>query len=65
MFSGRVYGPLTVEELLGSSIVEGEVEDGLIRFQADGKTFSLVRGGEGIKLSSMESLDRLYEVGSL
>jgi len=62
MFHGRAYGPIKVNELLDARIVEGK-KDGAISFTIGDKSFSLVSGNQGIRLTEMESLDRLFEVG--
>lgn len=62
MFHGKVYGPMRVNDLLNSRIVEGQREDA-ISFTIREKSFSLVSVNQGIRLTEMESLDRLFEVG--
>jgi len=63
MFEGRLYGPLTVDELLGAGLVVGEDPRALLTFEAGGRRYSLVSGG-GEPLSRMVTLDRVYEVGA-
>jgi ABC-2 type transport system ATP-binding protein len=62
MVEGRVYGRLSVGELLDSSIVLGKREDSTISIDVGGRTVSLVKGGEGYRISGFESLDKLYEL---
>lgn len=62
MFHGKAYGPVRIKDLLNSRIVEGQRE-GAIVFTIREKTFSLMFGNQGIRLTEMESLDRLFEVG--
>jgi ABC-type multidrug transport system ATPase subunit len=62
MFHGRVYGPMKVDDLLKSRIVEGHREDA-ISFTIGEKSFSLVSGDDGLCLTEIDSLDRLFEVG--
>ncbi|MEM2940996.1 MAG: ABC transporter ATP-binding protein [Thermoproteota archaeon] len=62
MFHGKTCEPVRVNGLLNSRIVEGQRE-GAISFTIREKTFSLVSGNQGICLTEMESLDRLFEVG--
>lgn len=60
MIDGRAYGPIGVGDLIRSALVEGRAEG--LTFEIDGRKFSIVPGGSGIKLSELDSLDRLYEV---
>ena len=60
MIGGRVYGPVQVKELMKSTLVEGKA--GGLSFEIEDKVFSIVPEGTGIKLSELDSLDRLYEV---
>ncbi|RLF06335.1 MAG: hypothetical protein DRK00_01920 [Thermoprotei archaeon] len=62
MFEGKVYGPLRAEELAHASLVRGEVEGALLRFEAAGEVYSIVHGAGGEPLSKLVSLDRIYEV---
>ena len=62
MFDGKVYGPITVSNLVDSSMVEGVSEKAVLTFRVGGKVFSLVEGAEGVKLTGIDSLDRLFEV---
>jgi ABC-type Mn2+/Zn2+ transport system ATPase subunit len=62
MFHGKAYGPMKVNDLLDARIVEGQRENAL-NFKIRERSFSLVSGKQGIRLTEMESLDRLFEVG--
>jgi hypothetical protein len=63
MFEGALYGPLLVEELLKAEISMADEPDALLRLKVSNKTVSLVRGeGKGTLLTSLENLDRVYEL---
>lgn len=63
MFEGVLYGPLLVEELLKAEILMAEKPDALLTLRVSDKTVSLVRGeGRGTLLTSLENLDRIYEL---
>ncbi|MDH7556149.1 MAG: hypothetical protein ACQXXL_01400 [Candidatus Methanosuratincola sp.] len=63
MFEGVLYGPLLVEELLKAEILMADEPDALLRLKVSGKKVSLVRGeGRGTLLTSLENLDRIYEL---
>ncbi len=63
MFEGLIYGPLLVEELLKAKISMADEPDSLLRLKLMDKTVSLVRGeGRGTLLTSLENLDRIYEL---
>jgi ABC-2 type transport system ATP-binding protein len=63
MFEGVLYGPLLVEELLKAEIFMADEPDALLRLKVSGKMVSLVRGeGRGTLLTSLENLDRIYEL---
>lgn len=63
MFEGVLYGPLLVEELLKAEILMADEPDALLRLKVSGKVVSLVRGeGRGTLLTSLENLDRIYEL---
>jgi ABC-type Mn2+/Zn2+ transport system ATPase subunit len=63
MFEGILYGPLLVEELLKARISMIDEPDSLLRLKLMDKTVSLVRGeGRGTLLTSLENLDRIYEL---
>ncbi len=59
---GRMFGPVEVEELLSMRITVGEEAGAILKLQASGKIVSLVREEKGTLLSSLESLDRIYEL---
>jgi ABC-type Mn2+/Zn2+ transport system ATPase subunit len=63
MFEGNLYGPLIVEELLKAEISMTDEPNALLRLKVSDKTVSLVRGeGKGTLLTSLENLDRVYEL---
>jgi ABC-type multidrug transport system ATPase subunit len=63
MFEGVLYGPLIVDELLKAEISMADEPDALLRLKVSDKIVSLVRGkGKGTLLTSLENLDRIYEL---
>lgn len=62
IFEGRLYGPLEVRDLVGASLVPGDVEGALLKFEASGRAFSIVPGGGGQPLTNLVTLDRIYEL---
>jgi ABC-type Mn2+/Zn2+ transport system ATPase subunit len=63
MFEGVLYGPLIVEELLKAEISMTDEPNALLRFKVSDKIVSLIRGGgKGTLLTSLENLDRIYEL---
>ena len=62
MFEGRLYGPVHVSELLGSSLILGEDPNAIMRFQVLGKWYSLVKGEKGEVLTRIATLDKVYEL---
>ncbi len=61
MIQGRVYGPIDATRLPDLSIVKGRRSDAELTIRVDDEYYSLV-SGEGLRISEMDSLDRLYEV---
>ncbi len=61
VFSGRLWGPIGAEELLGSGVVRGRARDAILVVEANGFVMSLVRG-RGEPLTRLVSLDHVYEV---
>ena len=60
---GLIYGPVMLEEFLEASIVEEERDGALMTVIVGGKKLSIIKSSsEGIKLDSIDSLNRLYEV---
>ncbi|EZQ11383.1 MULTISPECIES: ATP-binding cassette domain-containing protein [Acidianus] len=59
---GKIYGPVKVNDVLSSSIVEGEMPESLISFDINGKKISLVKGDKGLRFDSLGSLNRIYRV---
>ncbi|AWR98545.1 ATP-binding cassette domain-containing protein [Metallosphaera hakonensis] len=62
LVSNKLQGPVTVLELLESSIVEGEREDALLTIDVMGKKISLVKGDSGMKFGALGSLNRNYGI---
>lgn len=61
MVSGRLYGPIEASALPRMGLVRGRAEEAALVIEVDGDYVSLVESG-GTPISSMDSLDRLYEV---
>ncbi|WP_069808103.1 ATP-binding cassette domain-containing protein [Vulcanisaeta thermophila] len=62
MIEGRLYGPLSVGQLMNSSIVEGKAANALLTLNIAGSEYSLVEGGAGVRFDVLGSLNRLYGV---
>lgn len=62
MFDGKLYGPLSSDELLKSSLIIGETPDTLISVEISGKKISIVKGDVGKPLTDIITLDRIYEL---
>ena len=62
MFEGRLYGSASVEKLLNVRMTPRDEPGAVLRMEVSGKTISLVRGEKGTLLTSLESLDRVYEL---
>jgi len=62
IFEGRVYGPVEAKDLVGASLVSGDVENALLRFETSGRIFSILPGGGGQPLTNLVTLDRVYEL---
>ncbi len=61
MVSGRLYGPVEASKLPELGLEEGEKPGAELVIEVDERKVSLVRGG-GLRISEIDSLDRLYEV---
>ncbi len=59
IFSGRLYGPFPVEDLLECGIVRGSSEEALVTIETPRGKVSLVKGS-GKPLTSIYSMDMLY-----
>ncbi len=62
IFEGVAYGPVEAGKLAAAKLVKGEASRPLLTFQAAGSTYSLVEVDEGSELTSMVTLDRVYEL---
>ncbi len=62
MCEGRLYGPAEVRDLLRSSITVGDEPDAVMRVEAGGRVISVVREEKGTPLTSIENLDRIYDM---
>jgi hypothetical protein len=62
MFEGALYGPVLVEELFKAKFSLREEAKAIIKLMVSGKTVSLVKGGRGKPVLSLESLDKIYEL---
>jgi ABC-type Mn2+/Zn2+ transport system ATPase subunit len=63
MFEGTLYGPLLVEDLLKAEISLAEEPDPLLRLEISGRMVNIIRGkGKGTLLTSLENLDKMYQL---
>jgi len=63
MFEGIIYGPLAVKDLLKARISTTEEADALLQLRLQNKTVSIVRERHrGTLLTSLENLDKIYEI---
>jgi ABC-2 type transport system ATP-binding protein len=63
MFEGMLYGPLSVKELLRAEISLKDEPKALLKVKVSGKTVSILEGrGAGTLLTSLENLDKIYEL---
>ncbi|MEM1893510.1 MAG: hypothetical protein QXV95_07965 [Sulfolobales archaeon] len=62
IFEGRVYGPVEARELVGASLVPGDVENALLRFETSRGIFSILPDAGGQPLTNLVTLDRIYEL---
>ena len=63
MFEGLIYGPVSVKDLLNANISFVEDPDALLTIKVANKTISILKGGtKGTLLSSLENLDRIYDL---
>lgn len=61
VFGGKLWGPISADELLVSGVVRGRASDAILVVETDGFVMSLVRG-RGEPLTRLVSLDHVYEV---
>jgi len=62
MIEGALYGPVKVEDLLNSSIVEGEQKEAILTIEVLKRKYSIIKERGGIKFGELGSLNRLYGV---
>lgn len=63
MFEGLLYGPVSVDNLLSAEISFVQVANALLTLKVSNRTVSIVRaGGGGTLLTSLENVDRIYEL---
>jgi len=63
MFEGILYGPLSVKKLLKAEISLKDEPKALLKVKVSGKTVSILEGrGAGTLLTSLENLDKIYEL---
>jgi len=63
MFEGLLYGPVSVKDLLQAKISLADVPKALLKVKVSDKTISLLKGRRsGTLLTSLENLDRIYEI---
>ena len=63
MFEGTLSKPLSVKSLLKAEIIFDDKPDALLKVKVSNKTVSILEGsGRGTLLTSLENLDRIYEL---
>ncbi|QGA53694.1 ATP-binding cassette domain-containing protein [Sulfolobus sp. E5-1-F] len=64
LINGRIYGPISVADLIEANVVEGDVENSILTIQLhDGRKISFVKSTQmGAKLTNLGSIDRIYGV---
>jgi len=62
MFEGILYGPVSVRDLLKAEISFADEPGALLRVRVADKTVSLLEGSGGTLLTSLENLDKIYEL---
>jgi ABC-2 type transport system ATP-binding protein len=63
MFEGRLYGPILVKDILNARISFADEPKALLKVKVSNKTVSILEGGKkGTLLSSLENLDRIYDL---
>ena len=63
MFEGTLSRPLSVKDLLNAEIIFDDKPDALLKVKVSNKTVSILEGsGRGTLLTSLENLDRIYEL---
>jgi len=62
MFEGRIYGPMTSEDLKNASIAVGKHEGAILTIETSRGPISLIKEGEGRSLTDLISLDKVYEL---
>lgn len=63
MFEGVLCGPVLVEDLLRARLSLKDEPGALIKMKVSGKSISLIKGRRGKPILSLESLDKIYELG--
>ncbi|MEM1508263.1 MAG: ATP-binding cassette domain-containing protein [Thermofilaceae archaeon] len=62
MVDGRIFGPAPAGKLASARIVKGKVESPLLRVSLEETELSFVEEGAGEPVSSLLTLDRLYDI---
>lgn len=62
IFEGSLYGSARVGDLLSSKIVFTDSPGAILKIKISDRTVSIMGGGEGTPLASIESLDRIYDL---
>nr|KJR73269.1 MAG: ABC transporter [Thermoproteus sp. AZ2] len=60
ILSGKLFGPVGVEDFLDSSVVVGEDESAILTIDIEGKRYSLVKGVGAKKIRDLGEIDKLY-----
>ncbi|QXJ32334.1 hypothetical protein J5U21_01985 [Saccharolobus shibatae] len=64
LINGKIYGPVSVADLIEANVVEGKVENAILTIELqEGKTLSFIKNAQiGAKLTHIGSIDRIYGV---
>ncbi len=62
MFEGKLYGPVSVDIMKNAKIVVGRSDKSVLTFEISGRPVSLVLHEEGISISQIMTLDKVYEI---
>lgn len=66
MFEGALYGPMEVRDLLKVKIVIGDFPKALLKIKVAGKIISFLEEiEEGTLLTSIENVDKIYEISEV
>ncbi|BCU69743.1 ATP-binding cassette domain-containing protein [Stygiolobus caldivivus] len=63
IFEGRLFGPVSADDFLNASVIEGEDPSAVLTVEVGGRKFSFVKGDKGYRVENLISLDRIYNIG--